>query len=189
MKAIRVIIASILIAMGYQVQAQNFNYNYEHYGHTLNSGIGLVYFGYVGQTVPVVHFNYEIEVAKDFTLAPFISYFAYTEYRYGGAPGEPKRNYYYRQSVMPVGGKASYYFDDILNASYKWDFYASASLGFAIRKTVWEDGYYGNRDISRQAGGLYADLHVGTEYHLNRKFGLFADLSTGISTFGLAAHF
>jgi hypothetical protein len=31
-------------------------------------------------------------------------------------------------------------------------------------------------------------LHVGAEYHLSRKVGLFLDLSTGVSTLGLAFH-
>lgn len=160
----------------------------EYHGNALNAGIGLVYFGYVGQTVPAVNFNYEFDVARNFTLAPFITYFAYQEYVYWGDPAYPYRDYYYRESVMPVGVKGTYYFDQLLNANSRWDFYLGASLGVAIRKTVWENGYYGNRAVARGASRMYLDGYLGAEYHLTRKAGIFLDLSTGISTLGLAAH-
>jgi hypothetical protein len=35
---------------------------------------------------------------------------------------------------------------------------------------------------------LFLDLHLGAEYHLNNRVGLFLDLSTGVSTIGLAIH-
>lgn len=192
MKTIRKVITAVLCCFGTFAWAQDrpagapaFR---EYHGNALNAGIGLVYFGYVGQTVPAAHFNYEFDVARNFTLAPFITYFAYQEYVYWGNPSYPYRDYYYRESVMPIGVKGTYYFDQILNAGSKWDFYLGASLGVAIRKTVWENGYYGDRTVARGASRMYLDGHLGTEYHLSRKAGLFLDLSTGISTVGLAAH-
>src|ERR1035438_7485163 len=48
----------------------------ESFGNTLNLGVGVGYYGYAGVTLPVFHANYEIDVIKDFTLAPFVTYFA-----------------------------------------------------------------------------------------------------------------
>lgn len=40
----------------------------------------------------------------------------------------------------------------------------------------------------RHAGALYLDGHIGAEYHISQKIGIFLDLSSGVSTFGLAIH-
>ncbi len=101
----------------------------------------------------------------------------------------PYKHYDYRQAVIPLGVKGIYYFDQFLNAGSKWDFYLGGSIGFAIHKTTWEKGYYVETTIKHSSSGLYFDGHVGTEFHLNNKTGLFLDLSTGISTFGLSIHF
>jgi hypothetical protein len=147
----------------------------EKYGSTFNLGLGIGYYGYVEQNIPVVHLNYEFDVAKDFTLAPFITFYAY---RYGK----------YHQTVVPIGVKGTYYFDKILKADGKWDFYLAGSLGVAIRKTKWDDGYDRKLNDNEGAGPLYLDLHIGTEYHFNNKIGAFLDLSTGVSTIGLSFH-
>ena len=160
----------------------------EQYGKTLNVGIGLGYYGYVGHSLPVLHLNYEFDVAKNFTLAPFITFYSYDSYHYWGNSKYTFRDYTYHQTVVPIGLKGTYYFDQFLNASSKWDFYLGASLGVAIRKTVWEDGYYGDKNIDHSSSGVYMDGHIGAEYHINSKIGLLLDLSTGQSTFCLAIH-
>ena len=160
----------------------------ENYGRTLNVGLGIGYYGYVGYATPVIHADYEIGVARNFTLAPFVNVFSYREYTYWGNHNNPYRNYYYHETVIPMGVKGSYYFDRLLGAGPKWDFYLAGSLGFVIRKTVWDDGYYGDRVVNSSSSPLFLDLHVGTEYHFNRKIGLFLDLSTGVSTLGLSFH-
>ncbi len=162
----------------------------ESFGNTLNIGLGIGYYGYVGRTMPVIHANYEFNVARNFTLAPFATLYSYRNYYYWGNPNHPYRNYYYRQTVIPVGVKGTYYFDDLLHAESRWDFYLGASLGFAIRKTVWDDGYYGDATVIRTStSGLYLDGHIGTEFHMTEKLGLYLDLSTGQSMIGLACHF
>jgi len=195
MKAMRIIIIAIVLSAlginGYSQEAIVVNDrrgSAEDFGNTLNVGLGMVYYPYVGQTVPALHLNYEIDVARNFTLAPFITYFGYREYSYTADPNFIYRNYYQR-SVMPIGLKGAYYFDELLNANKRWDFYLGASLGAAFRKAVYVDGYYGTRTVVRSATGLYADGHIGTEYHLGGNVGLTLDLSTGISTIGIAAHF
>ncbi|MGV3503716.1 MAG: hypothetical protein ACO1O1_08400 [Adhaeribacter sp.] len=152
------------------------------YGKTLNVGVGIGYYGYLNHSLPVLHFNYELDAAKNFTLAPFISIYSY---RHGY---NRKRGYYdYRETVVPIGVKGTYYFDSILKANPKWDFYLAGSLGFAIRSVRWHDDYPGDH-YYRASSPLYLDLHLGTEYHLNSNIGLFLDLSTGVSTFGLSFH-
>lgn len=159
------------------------------YGNTLNLGVGIGYYGYIGSNTPVLHANYEFNVAKNFTLAPFITYFSYRRYNYWGNNNQPYKNYYYRQTVIPIGVKGSYYLDDVLRAGSKWDFYLAGSLGLAIRRTTWESNYYGDTRVESGNGPLYLDIHAGAEYHLSSKAGIFLDLSSGVSTLGLAVHF
>jgi hypothetical protein len=160
----------------------------EKYGNTLNLGVGIGYYGYIGNNIPVLHADFEFDVVKNLTLAPFISYYSYQNYYYWGNPHYPYREYSYRTTVIPIGVKGTYYFDEILKAGSKWDFYLAGSLGFALRKTTWESGYYGETTVSHGSSGLYLDGHIGTEYHFNNRIGMFLDLSTGVSTIGLAIH-
>lgn len=160
----------------------------ESFGRTLNLGLGVGYYGYVGGFMPVIHANYEFQLANNFTLAPFITVYTYRKYHYWGNSNHPYRDYYYRQTVIPVGVKGTYYFDKLLGLNSKWDIYGAGSLGFAIRSTRWESGYNGDVTIARSSSGLYLDAHLGAEYHINSKAGLFLDLSSGLSTFGVAFH-
>ena len=111
------------------------------YGHVLNIGIGNSYYNYIGHTVPVLHANYEFQVARNITLAPFITFYRYSNSQYWGNSQNSYKSYYYHQTVIPVGVKGSYYFDELLNAGTNWDFYLAGSLGFAFRSTSWEDGF------------------------------------------------
>ncbi len=151
----------------------------ERYGKTLNLGLGIGgyagYYGYVSTLVPVFHANYEFDVARSFTLAPFITFYTYQKNDY-------------RETVIPMGAKGTYYFDKLLEANPRWDFYLAGSLGFAIRSTSWDSGYVGDRDDYKKGEALFLDFHAGAEYHLTRKLGVFLDLSTGVSTIGLAIH-
>jgi hypothetical protein len=179
----------LFAALGSNAFAQHTTPVNEKYGNTLNLGVGLGYYGYVGHAVRVFHADYKIDILRNFTLAPFIAYYTYQEYNYWGDPHYQFKNYYYRETVVPVGIKGSYYFDQLLHANPKWDFYAAGSLGFAIKSTTWENGYYGDKTVTHGTSDLFLDLHIGAEYHLSKKAGLFLDLSTGVSTFGLAIHF
>lgn len=166
----------------------------EKYGKTLNLGVGVGYYGYVGHALPVGMLNYEFDVVKNFTLAPFIGIYSYQNQYYWGNPNSPKwdpsyRYYSYRETNIPMGVKGTYYFDQLFKANQKWDFYASGSIGFVFRSIVWENGYYGDKRAYQGASPLYLNAHIGAEYHLNQKAGLFLDLSTGVSSFGLAVHF
>src|SRR5659263_211848 len=170
-----------LIGTNLSAQQQYIHYS-EGHGNSLNIGLGVGgyggYYGYYGRSLPVFSINYEFDVANNFTLAPFATFVTYHDY---DGP------YGYRETIIPLGVKGTYYFDDALNASSDWDFYLAGSLGFSVVKTSWDDGYIGNNDL-RTANPLFLSLHIGTEYHLSNKVGLFLDLSTGVSTIGLAFH-
>lgn len=178
----------VFLSVGGLKAQRSENSGSESYGNTLNLGLGIGYYGYIGHALPVVHADFEFNVARNFTLAPFITVYSYRNYYYWGSPNHPYRDYSYRRTVIPIGVKGSYYFDELLHAGPRWDFYLAASLGFAIRKTVWENGYYGETHIENSSSGLYLDGHIGTEFHVNDNVGIFLDLSSGISTVGLAIH-
>lgn len=148
----------------------------ERYGKTLNLGLGIGgysgYYGYAGVLMPVFHADYEFDVVPCFTLAPFVTFYTYDK-------GD------YRETVIPLGVKGTYYFDKLLAANPKWDFYLAGSLGFAVRITTWDSGYIGDRTTEQL---LFLDFHAGAEYHITRKLGVFLDLSTGVSTIGIAIH-
>lgn len=159
----------------------------EKFGNTLNIGVGVGYYGYIQNPLPVFTFNYEIDVVHNFTLAPFISFYTYRNDQYGF--NNNVNGYTYRETVAPIGIKGAYYFDELFHAHPKWDFYAAASLGFVARRITWDNNYYGSHSVYRSRPLIYSDAHFGTEYHINPKAGLFADISTGVSTVGLAIHF
>jgi hypothetical protein len=174
------------IALIFLVSAQ------EKFGKTLNLGLGVGgytgYYGYADRSLPVINLNYEFDVANDFTIAPFISYSSYSERYYYGNSNNGYKFYNYRQTIIPIGVKGTYYFDRILSAGSHWDFYLGASLGFAFIRNRWDSDYYGDKNIYRSANPVYLNIHLGAEYHFNNKIGAFLDLSTGVSTVGLAFH-
>ena len=166
----------------------------EKYANTLNLGLGIG--GYSGnywnsgRSLPVFHINYELNAGTNFTLAPFISFYTYTNSYYWGdnKKNYPYKYYYYRETVIPIGLKGTYYFDQLLNANSKWDFYLAASLGFVIVNSSWDNDYYGDKNYYHHSSHINLDFHIGTEYHLNNRLGIFLDLSSGVSTIGLAIH-
>lgn len=159
----------------------------EKFGNTLNVGLGIGYYGY-NYAAPAVALNYEFDVFRNFTLAPFIGVSTYKNYSYWGNNDYPYRNYYYRETVIPIGVKGTYYFDELLHADDKWDFYGALSLGVAFRSVSWDKGYYGDRHVRGYQTPLFGNVHIGTEYHMNNAVGLFLDLSSGYSTIGLSFH-
>lgn len=167
----------------------------EKFGRTLNLGAGFGYYnGYANSVSPYVNVNYEFDIARNFTLAPFIGVYTYTNSYYWGHydngnpnnPNYPYRDYRYRQTVVPVGAKCAYYFDELFRANDRWDFYAAASLGFSFVHTTWDNDYYGDQDVAQAVTPLFATAHAGARLHCTPRFGIFLDLSTGFSTFGLS---
>jgi hypothetical protein len=131
----------------------------------------------------VFNVNYEIDVARNFTLAPSVSFYSYSDSYYWS-----NDTYTYRETVIPIALKGTYYFDELLEANGKWDFYAAGSVGFAIVNSRWEAGYDGDRNYFNRGRSVFIDLHAGAEYHFSSKTGVYLDLSSGVSTLGIAFH-
>ena len=188
-----IISSFFLMTLVFNVSAQE-QASAEKYGNTLNLGIGVGghygNYGYAGRSLPVFHLNYELNAGKNFTLAPFISFYTFTNSYYweDKKNNYPYKYYSYHETVIPIGVKGSYYFDQFLNAGSKWDFYLAASLGFAIVNSSWDNDYYGDKNYYHHDSHLNLDIHVGTEYHFNKNLGMFFDLSSGVSTIGLSIH-
>jgi len=161
----------------------------EKFGNTLNIGVGLGYYGYIGSPVPAIFFNYEFDLARNWTLAPFIGLYGYSKSYWWGSNKYPFRYYTYTERVVPIGVKGIYYFDELFRASSKWDFYAAVSAGFSYRTVSWEDGYYGDTKVAKTASPLYTSGHVGARCHLKKNVAIFLDLSNSLSTFGVSFKF
>lgn len=180
------LIIFLLITSG-GVNAQDKYEISERYGRTLNIGAGIGYYGYTHNPLPVALINYEIGIINHFTLAPFAGLYSYRNNQYGFNTNP--NGYSYRETVAPLGIKASYYLDRLLRAGRKWDFYGAASVAYMLRNVAWDTDYYGSRNVYQSSGAFYADVHIGTEYHFTGNTGLFLDISTGVSSAGLAIHF
>lgn len=167
-------------------------YAQEKYSSTLNLGLGVGgysgYYKYAGRSLPVFSANYEFGTARNFTLAPFASIYTFSDNYYWGNSTYPDQYYSYHETVIPIGVKGTYYFDNILGATSEWDFYLGGSLGFAIVNSRWEEGYYGDKNYYHGGSSLFLDVHIGAEYHFNNRLGVFLDLSSGVSTIGIAIH-
>jgi hypothetical protein len=191
MKKFIIITLFFFFGLSLSLSAQRVVYD-EKFGNTANIGIGIGgyagYFSYLGRSLPVFHFDYELTVATDFTLAPFISFSRYTNSYYWGNNNNAYQYYYYHETIVPIGLKATYYFDKLLKTDPNWDFYLAGSLGFAIVNSSWDSGYNGDKNYFKNASPLFLDLHIGTEYHFNNRIGVFLDLSSGVSTIGISIH-
>jgi len=159
----------------------------ERYGKTLNLGVGFGghygYYRYVGNSLPILNINYEFDAGRNFTLAPFVNIHSYSRTRkWDGS------NYYYRETGFSIGMKGTYYFDELVNARPKWDFYVAGSVGFMAIVSRWDAGYDGDKDYYRRHRPLFLDFHLGAEYHVNNRLGIFFEFSTGVSSLGIAIH-
>lgn len=190
------VLAIIICSLSGNLVAQETVKSVKSFGNTFNVGIGVGgyggsyggYYGYLGRNIPVLHFDYEFNVARDFTLAPFINYSSSTREYYWGNNQHPYRYYTYHETVIPIGLKGTYYLNRVLKTPPKLDVYLAGSLGFAIVNSRWDSDYYGDRQYYNDPNPLFLNIHLGGEYHVNRKIGIYLDLSTGVSTLGVAFH-
>ncbi len=181
----RIILLSSLIFLIFQFDGRA----QEKYGQALNLGVGVGgyagFFSYSSRAIPVININYELDVAPNFTLAPFASLYTYSDRRYWGNNNNPDRYYKYREVVVPIGIKGYYYLDDIIDLTSEWDVYVGGSAGIALVSSSWEDGYLGDKNYYHSGSPVFFDIHIGGMYHLNSKMGVYIDLSSGISTIGV----
>ncbi len=162
----------------------------EQYGKTLNFGLGSSWYGHYRVPVNMLHLNYEFDVAKQVTIAPFISYYIHN---YGGYYAHPRfsyRTYRYYETLIPIGVKGNFYLDDAIHLNKQWDMYLGASLGAGIIRTsrtvVYDNDKYVYRNVYGGTTPLFLDIHLGGRYHINERVGVFLDLSTAISSIGLS---
>ena len=194
MRFIKQIMLASVIIIGSALPAQSQNNEtqpsvyHEQFGNTLNLGIGMGYFSYIGYAVTAFHADYELSVSRNFTLAPFIDMYTVSDQVYWGDPHNSFRYYHYREMAFPIGVKGTYYLDRFLNLNRNWDLYLGASLGVTFRTFSWQDGDNAQSSINEGSGPLFLELHAGGEYHATRRLGIFVDLSTRISTIGLSIH-
>ncbi len=162
------------------------------YGKTLNAGFGIGgytgYYAYVKRTLFIFHLDYEFDIAQNFTLAPFVNFYTYRDGYYWGSNIYTIKNYYFHETVIPVGIKAAYYFDQWIKANPRWDFYVAASVGFSHEASVWDKNYHGDPNYYRKASPLFLDGEVGAEYRFNKLCGVFLEISSGASTIGVSIH-
>jgi len=174
-----IILLFLLSTTGLNITAQQSGSS-EKYGKTLNLGVGVGgnygYYGHVGHPTPVFVANFEFDIVDHLTLAPFVNIYSNNDDNY-------------HEIVIPTGVKCTYYFDKLLKANPDWDFYLAGSLGFAIIISKWDEDYHGNKDYYEKPPSLFIDMHAGAEYHFNSQLGVFADLSLGVLSTGLAIHF
>jgi hypothetical protein len=182
------LIATVLFSMiGISVKAQKYGSQpAEKFGRTLNVGVGLVPYRNTAVVMPGAVLNFEIDIARNITLAPFIGIYTRSNNYYWGDKNYAYKKYNYREIAVPTGIKVVYYFDELLRANSKWDFYAGASLGFVFHSTIWDANYYGDKNAVSNISALYAAPHIGARCHLNQKVGIYLDLSTALSTFGFS---
>ena len=75
MKTLKIALISALMVLGNSIYAQQVSN--EKFGNTLNLGAGIGYYGYLGRALPVIGINYELDVVRNFTLAPFTGIYSY----------------------------------------------------------------------------------------------------------------
>lgn len=158
------------------------------FGKTINVSVGLGYYRYVGYPVQTIHADYELQIDKNLTAAPFVTIYSYNSSYVWGDLNTSYRKYDYSETAIPIGIKVSYYLDDLVNAASQWDFYFSGSLGYVFRKTIWETAYDGKKEINPGMGPLYLDVHTGAEFHVTKPLGLTLDVSLTMATLGIAVH-
>src|SRR5579884_1209756 len=112
----------------------------EKHGNTLNIGPGFSY-GFFNSGFGL-NANYEIDIADNITVAPFIGFYT-VRYNYSWYnPGHGYYGtYYYRYNSIPFGGKVAYYFDELLDADDKFDFYGALSVGLVFTSFYSNDPY------------------------------------------------
>jgi hypothetical protein len=190
MKIIRLITALFFAIMNFSGFAQKYGTEAPtKFGRTLNLGAGIGYYGnngYGGRPWMTIAANFEIDIARNITLAPFIGFSTYSNRLYWGNNRYPSQYYSYRETNVAMGVKGLYYFDELFHAGIKWDFYAGVSIGFNYRNTTWDYTYYGDQYASNQVSPLYLAGHVGARFHMTERVGIFLDLSSAFSTIGLS---
>ncbi|MBB6460820.1 hypothetical protein [Flammeovirga kamogawensis] len=139
--------------------------------HHLNVGLAS-YWNHGGTGIQL---DYEFHLAKDFTVAPSLSYASHIHQHHN--------NDDWRHSTIGLGARFRWYADRVLNISHpKWDVFASGDIGFAINsyKYVGDGSHNHNEDYNGSTSSpLWIGLGIGGKYHFNDKIGLQLIIGSG----------
>lgn len=164
----------------------------EKYGKTLSLGLGIGgysgFYRYANHPITVLHLNYNLDVVQNFTAGVFANFSTYTKTYYWGDQNNSFQYYHYRETIIPLGIKAVYYFDQILRANPKWDFYLGGSCGYVLSNSNWDNGYAGDKNHFHSAAPIFLAFDIGSVYHINEELGIFLNVSNTVSTLGITIH-
>lgn len=122
-------------------------------------------FGFTNWGLPLFA-RYEQAVVDNITVGGSLSFQSKTGL-YGNLLGNDSD---WKNNIVILDGRGSYHFNELLNATDEWDFYAGASLGY----TFWNTKYKGtgNSIYSNSGNGsFHIGSHVGARYFFSDKLG------------------
>ena len=118
-------------------------------GLQLNAGIGTSGWG------TPVYVGLDYGIATNFTLGGELSYQSYNTSGF-------------KNSILGIQANGNYHFNEVLNMSSEWDFYAGASLSYYN----WNSKYNGVKQDYNGADDIGVGLQVGGRYFFNDNFGI-----------------
>jgi len=113
--------------------------------------------------------RYEQAIADNITVGGTFSFQSKSE-KYG--------TYKWNHTIVGVNGRGSYHFNELLNASDEWDFYAGGSVGYYF----WNTKYDGSGTFiydGSGSGGFSIGAHIGARYFVNENLGITAEAGGG----------
>ncbi len=128
----------------------------------LNAGFGFSSWG-----IPV-YVGLDYGVHKDITVGGEVSFHSFKE-DWGSNS--------YSFSIIGISGNANYHFNELLDVSKEWDFYAGINLGFYIWSAP--SGYGGSHSSGLGLGG-----QLGARYYINDRFGINLEFGGGNAASG-----
>lgn len=136
--------------------------------YTDNTKLVTVGVGASGWGIPVF-VRYEMPVADNITVGGDFSF---------QSKSEKYASYKWNHTIVGLNGRGSYHFNELLNASDEWDFYAGATLGYYIWNTKYDGS--GSFDYTGSgSGGFSLGAHVGARYFVNENLGITAEAGGG----------
>lgn len=123
-------------------------------------GIGASFYG-----IPV-YLRYEQPIIDNVSIGGSLSYQSRT--RYDGY-------YDWKHTNVGIVGRGSYHFNELLNATDEWDFYAGVSLGYYFENHKY-DGIGNPIYRGSGYGGFDIGPHVGARYFVTDNIGLNAEM-------------
>ena len=131
-------------------------------GLQLNAGLGTSGWG------TPVYVGLDYGIATNFTIGGELSYQSYNQ-NFGAAVGEVK------SSIFGIQANGNYHFNEILDISSEWDFYAGANLNYYS----WSSKQNGSTYNYDGADNFGLGLQVGGRYFFNENFGVNLQLGGG----------